>query len=160
MIKTADLCDNHADVLRLVDPLPKYYDYGKVKIFCGPIKTLKVYEDNTLVRTCLEEKGEGRVLVIDGGGSTRCALVGDNIAKLAEDNGWAGIIVYGCIRDSVDIAQLNVGVKALGTSPVKSIKRNSGLTDLTLKFGGVDFIPGEYLYADEDGMLVSKEKLY
>lgn len=152
-IQTADLCDANEDKVRVV-ALP-LRSYGGLPAFSGQIATLKVFEDNTLVRSMLESAGNGRVLVIDGGGSKRCALVGDQLAVLAVNNGWAGIVVYGCIRDSKAIGTMNVGVFALGTNPKKSIKKGVGEADLEVSFGGVDFHPGSYLYADEDGIIVS-----
>jgi len=154
---TADLYDEHGDALQVA--LPVFRDYGGSSAFSGPIVTLKVYEDNALVRAALEEPGAGRVLVIDGGASLRCALVGDKLARLAKDNHWAGIIVSGCIRDSAVIATLDIGIKALNTSPKKSSKKGEGLRDITVAFAGIIFTPNEYVYADEDGILSSPEKL-
>lgn len=156
-ISTADLSDAHPDDTAIVDPVLS--DYGGVLRFSGPIATLKVFEDNSLVRAALEEPGGGRVLVVDGGGSERCALLGDKLATLAVDNGWAGIVIYGCIRDSVVIEKTAVGVKALNTHPRKSIKQNRGDRDIAVTFGGVTFNPGDHLYADEDGVLVSPRAL-
>lgn len=157
VIQTADLCDAHEDQVHVVAPM--FRSYGGRTAFGGPIATLKLFEDNSLVRKALESPGEGRVLVIDGGGSMRCALVGDQLAELAVNNGWSGIVVYGCIRDSKAIGQMDLGVFALGTHPKKTIKRNSGEADLPLVFGGVTFTPGHYLYADEDGVIVSATPL-
>ena len=153
--KTADLCDEHADRLQIAEPV--FGDYGGEISFFGPITTLKAFEDNSLVRKAVEEKGEGRVLVIDSGGSMRCAMVGDQLAALAEKNGWAGVIVNGCIRDSAAIADTEIGCKALGVHPLKTVKRNEGQRDVTLRFAGVSFVPGHYLYADEDGLVVSEQ---
>jgi regulator of ribonuclease activity A len=136
-----------------------FRNFGGRTAFGGRITTLKVFEDNTLVRTALEESGKGQVLVIDGGGSNRCALVGDQLALLGTKNGWAGIVVYGCIRDSKPIGAMAIGLAALGTNPLKSIKKGVGERDLAVTFGGVTFTPGEYLYADEDGVIVSSEPL-
>ena len=111
------------------------------------------------VRKALEAPGEGRVLVIDGGGSLRCALVGDQLAELGVRNGWAGIIVYGCIRDAKAIGGMDLAVFALGTHPKKTVKRNSGEVDIAVSFGGVTFVPGHYLYADDDGVIVSASPL-
>ncbi len=162
--KTTDLCDEHFDLcnqfsdrLQIAEPI--FNDYGGEMMFSGAIVTLKVFEDNTLVRKVLEEPGEDRVLVVDGGGSTRCALLGDQLAELAEDNGWAGVVVNGCIRDSAVVAEMGIGVKAIGTHPLKSVKRNSGERDIPVCFAGITFRPGYYLYADEDGMLVSEQPL-
>ncbi len=154
---TADLCDQHEDRVYVVAPM--FLDYGGVRRFSGPIATVKVYEDNSLVRAALEEPGEGRVLVVDGGGSLRCALVGDLLVEIAYRNGWAGLLVYGCIRDSEAIASIPLGLKAINTHPRKSVKRGAGERDGTLHFGGVSFVPGHYLYADADGVLVSTEPL-
>ena len=156
--KTADLCDEHADRLQIAEPV--FGDYGGEISFFGPITTLKAFEDNPLVRKAVEEKGEGRVLVIDSGGSMRCAMVGDQLAALAEKNGWAGVIVNGCIRDSAAIADTEIGCKALGVHPLKTVKRNEGQRDVTLRFAGVSFVPGHYLYADEDGLVVSEQPLF
>lgn len=155
--QNADLCDTHDKAVRVVDPMFK--SYGGKSAFCGPITTLKLFEDNTLVRSTLETPGNGRVLVIDGGGSMRCAMVGDQLGVLAVDNGWAGIVVYGCIRDSKAIGQMDVGVFALGTHPRKTVKKGVGDVDVPVTFGGVTFTPGEYLYADEDGVIVSATSL-
>lgn len=159
--KTPDLCDQfESDLggsLRVVAPM--FQRYGGKTAFSGQIATLKIFEDNSLVRTALGEDGRGKVLVIDGGGSLRCALVGDQLAILAAKNGWAGIVVYGCIRDSGDINGIDLGVRALNTHPQKSIKKGVGDRDLAVTFGGVTFNPGEWLYADEDGVLVSAKPL-
>ena len=120
---------------------------------------MKCFENNPLVRASLEEKGAGRVLVVDGGGSRRCALLGDNIAAMAVENGWAGIVINGCIRDSLDISRMDLGVKALATFPLKSSKRDPGLRDVAVSFAGVTVNPGDWIYADGDGVLVSKEEL-
>ena len=154
---TADLCDDHGDAVQVAEPL--FRDFGGRRAFAGPIRTVKTFEDNSLVRAALEEPGERHVLVIDGGASARCALVGDRLAQLAVDNDWAGIVVHGCIRDSAEIAQIALGLKAVGTSPRKSVKRGAGQRDVTLHFGGVEFRPGHYVYADSDGVIVSATSL-
>lgn len=157
MFKTADLCDDHSDSLQIAQPL--FQNYGKNTSFSGPISTVKCHEDNTLVRAQLEKPGNNRVLVVDGGGSTRCAMVGDLLAQLGADNGWSGIIVYGCIRDSGVIATIDIGVKALATMPLKSVKKGVGEIDVKVHFADVDFVPGDYVYADEDGVIISKQAL-
>lgn len=154
---TADLYDANEDKVQVA--LPMFADFGGRLTFSGPLSTVKVHEDNTLVRQALEEQGKGRVLVVDGGESLRCALVGDMLAELGRDNGWNGIIVSGCIRDSAVIAGIDIGVKAIGTNPRKSLKLNAGQRDIPVSFAGVTFTPGEYLYADEDGILLSKAAL-
>lgn len=159
--KTPDLCDQFENdlgkTLRVVAPM--FQCYGGRSNFSGEIVTLKIFEDNSLVREAFGESGKGKVLVIDGGGSLRCALVGDQLAILAHKNGWEGVVVYGCIRDSGDINGIDIGVRALNTHPQKSIKKGVGDRDITVTFGGVSFTPGEYLYADEDGVLVSAKPL-
>lgn len=156
-IQTADLCDAHEDKVSVVAPM--FRSFGGRPAFGGPISTLKLFEDNSLVRKALESPGNGRVLVIDAGGSMRCAVVGDQLAELGVKNGWAGIVAYGCIRDSKAIGQMDIGVFALGTHPKKTVKRNSGEVDITVTFGGVSFVPGHYLYGDEDGVIVSATAL-
>lgn len=157
MIATADLCDAHPDKIRIAQPL--FRDFGGKHAFHGPCATVKALEDNTLVRAALEEAGGGRVLVVDGGGSLRCALVGDVLAGLAESNGWTGIVVYGCIRDAQAISQIPVGVKALNTFPQKSEKRGTGQRQVVAHFAGITIHPGDYIYADADGLLVAAEDL-
>ena len=154
---TADLCDKHIDKLQVAESM--FIDFGGLACFEGVIHTLKVFEDNTLVRAALEKDGTGKVLVVDGGGSLRCALVGDNLAALAIQNNWRGMVVYGCIRDSKQIMEMEVGVKAINTNPTKSNKRNEGQENIDVRFAGVDFKPGMYLYSDEDGMVVSEFQL-
>ena len=157
MFKTADLCDEHSDSLSVAAPM--FNDYGKNISFAGGISTVKCFEDNSLVRQQLETQGNGRVLVVDGGGSMRCAMVGDMLAKLGADNGWSGILVYGCIRDSGVIATIDIGVKAIATHPLKSVKKGAGEIDISVHFADIDFIPGHFLYADEDGVIVSPAAL-
>ncbi|MGB1317405.1 MAG: ribonuclease E activity regulator RraA [Flavobacteriales bacterium] len=154
---TADLCDEHIDKLQVAEPI--FRDFGGNPCFEGEIHTLKIFEDNTLVRSALEKDGTGKVLVVDGGGSLRCALVGDNIAALAIKNNWRGVIVNGCIRDSKLIAEMKIGMKALNTNPTKSIKRNEGQENINVRFAGVNFKPGQFVYADEDGIVVSEFQL-
>ena len=155
--RTTDLCDEFSERLQVAEPV--FGDYGGEIMFSGSITTLKVFEDNSLVRTALEEPGGGRVLVVDGGGSMRCALLGDQLAELAEENDWAGVVVNGCIRDSSPISKIPIGVKALGVHPLKSVKRGVGERDIPVRFAGVTFKPGHYLYADEDGLLVAEQPL-
>ncbi|MCG8383847.1 MAG: ribonuclease E activity regulator RraA [Gammaproteobacteria bacterium] len=156
-IKTADLCDEFDDQIQVAQPL--FLDYGGRIMFQGPIHTLKIFEDNSLVRSTLEQPGQSKVLVIDGGASMRCALVGGNLAVLAAKNGWAGIIVNGCIRDSEEIAAQPVGVKALATNPRKSVKKGVGDDNITVRFADVTFSPNHYVYADEDGIVVAEQAL-
>lgn len=155
---TTDLSDAHPEA-QVCDP--EFGDFGGRLAFHGPIKTLKVFEDNALVRATLETPGEGRVLVVDGGGSRRCALVGGNLGALGVKNGWAGIVVNGCIRDSEEIASQDIGVKAMGLHPRKSEKGlHSAQADKVVSFAGVTFKPGAWLYADADGIVVSDQPIH
>jgi len=154
---TADLYDKYGDDLKVA--LPIFKDYGAKRIFHGPISTVKAHEDNNLVRTALEEPGEGRILIVDGDESLRCAMLGDMLAKLGMENGWSGIIVFGCIRDADVIATIDIGVKALNTNPRKSLKRGLGDRDIPVSFAGITFNIGEYVYADTDGVIVSEKKI-
>jgi len=156
-LATTDLSDVHADSIAHVDPI--FFDYGGETSFHGPITTLKVFEDNALVRAAVEGPGEGRVLVVDGGGSMRCALFGGNLAQLAARNGWAGVMVFGCVRDRDELEAEKVGIKALGHHPRKSIKKGLGDIDQPVTFAGVTFTPGAWLYADRDGVIVSPTAL-
>ena len=154
-MKTADLTDEYSNY-QLCEPI--FQCYGGRAQFHGPIRTVKAFEDNSLVRHAVSEQGNGAVLVIDGGGSTRCAMLGDILAQKAVDNGWVGIIVYGLIRDSAEINQMPLGVRAIGTIPIKSIKEGLGKADVSVRFAGVNFAVGHYVYADEDGVIVSPEQ--
>ena len=155
---TADLHDANEGRVHVVHP--GFHDYGGRKSFCGPIATLKVHEDNSLVREALAEPGQGRVLVIDGGASMRCALVGDKLAELGRANGWSGIVVSGCVRDAATLARTDIGIRALGTHPARSMKKGAGERDIPVTFSGVSFQPGAFVYADADGILVSPVKLF
>jgi len=160
--KTPDLLDDNEartqdGSIRVVAPMFK--PFGGRPSFSGQVVTLKLFEDNSLVRTAVGEDGRGKVLVIDGGGSLRCALVGDQLAILAQKNGWEGIIVYGCIRDSDDISRIDLGLRALNTHPLKSVKKGVGDRDLAVTFGGVTFKPEDWIYVDADGIVVSSRPL-
>jgi regulator of ribonuclease activity A len=159
---TCDLCDANEDKFAAgsLHALPPIFRmFGKAIRFAGPARTLKVFEDNALVRATLETPGDGSVLVVDGGGSLRCALVGGNLGQLAEKNGWAGIIVYGCVRDTAELAACEVGVRALNTHPRRSFRKGVGDKDLPVDIAGVSVRPGDWIYADEDGVLVSEQPL-
>ncbi len=159
---TCDLCDANEDKLadgKLAVLPPLFQKFGKRTAFAGPAATLKVFEDNVLVRAALETPGEGRVLVVDGGGSLRCALVGGNLGVLAEKNGWSGIVINGCIRDSDEINACDIGVRALATHPQRSVRKGAGERDLRVTIAGVAVHPGDWIYADADGVLVSRTKL-
>lgn len=155
---TCDLCDEHSDNLQIVEPLFK--DYGARKVFSGEIVTVKCFEDNSVVKHQLQkEDGKGKVLVVDGGGSLRHALMGDMIAEGAVNNGWEGVIIFGAIRDVDEIAVLDLGVKACGCIPIKSVRKDRGDLNILVKFGSAEFKPGEYVYADNNGIIVSPTKL-
>lgn len=152
MSSVADLCDEHEESVDVCEV--QFRDFGGAKAFSGPIRTVRCYEDNSLVKALLGQPGEGGVLVVDGGGSLRRALVGDMLATDAVKNGWAGIVVFGAVRDSVVLAGLGIGIKALGTTPMRGIKRGEGVVDTPVAFGGVVFVPGDLLHADPDGVAV------
>ena len=154
---TTDLSDEFGDEVQVCSPI--FRDFGGEARFAGPIATIKCFEDNSLVRDLVAEPGEGRVLVIDAGGSMRRAVLGDLLAKKAVASGWRGFVIFGCIRDSAAISQMLIGVKALGAHPLKTDKRGEGQRDITIRFADVTFKPGDWLYADEDGVLVSPRQL-
>jgi regulator of ribonuclease activity A len=154
--KTTDFCDAHEDV-QVAEPQLRHF--GGAARFAGQVTTLKLFEDNSLVRSALEEPGADRVLVVDGGGSLRCALVGDQIGDLAARNGWAGVVVFGCVRDSAELGRLPIGIMALATHPRRSVKRGEGQRDVPVRFLGVSFRPGQQLYADDDGLIVAEAPL-
>ncbi len=152
---TCDLCDAHgADPgLRVLPPV--FASYGGRPRFCGPVSTVKCFEDNSLVRAAVEGPGQGRVLVVDGGGSRRRALLGGKLAALAVRNGWAGVLVDGCVRDVAELAAADLGVRALASQPMPPVKRGEGQRDVAVQVQGVWVRPGDWLYADADGVLVS-----
>jgi regulator of ribonuclease activity A len=160
-IRTADLCDKYTESpSRLMVARPGYFkDFGGQKAFSGKIETVKCFELNPLVRSTLSEPGQGRVLIVDGGASQRVALCGDLLAQMAVDNGWSGLVINGCIRDSAVIGNLPIGVKAINTHPIKSAKTHPGERGCTVAFADIEFVPGMYVYADEDGVLISENEL-
>lgn len=149
---TCDIYDEEGDALGVIGS--EFSSFGGRKAFSGPAVTIKCFEDNTRIKEASLEPGEGRVLVIDAGGSCRVAVLGDMIARDAMDNGWAGIIVFGCIRDRAALAQMDIGVHAIGTTPRKSCKRGEGQRDLDIQIAGVWVSPGDTVYADVDGILI------
>jgi regulator of ribonuclease activity A len=154
---TADLCDAHAEGVQVARPI--FRDLGGRRAFAGPAETVRVFEDNALIRRLLETEGRGRVLVVDGGGSLRCALVGGRLAALAAEGGWSGIVVYGCVRDSAELGKAGVGVKALALCPQRSAKNGNGEQGVMVTFAGVSCKPGYFVYADEDGLLFAEREL-
>ena len=156
---TGDLCDAHkSDVDGRFRVLPPVFRHWGARVrFAGPVSTVKCHEDNSLVKAALEEPGQGRVLVVDGGGSLRRALVGGNIAAAAARNGWAGVVVDGCVRDSAELGQCDLGIRALALVPLPTERRNAGQRDVPVSVQGVPVRPGEWLVADEDGIVVLPE---
>lgn len=154
---TCDLCDENPDDVRVLEPM--LAQFGGRECFGGEIVAVKCFEDNSRVKETLGTPGKGKVLVVDGGGSLRCALLGDMIGEDAVKNGWEGVIVYGCVRDVDALGTLDLGVQALGAIPLKSNRRGEGQKDIAVTFGGVTFRNGEYVYADNNGVIVSAKKL-
>lgn len=154
---TPDLCDQYPECIQVVEPM--FSNYGEKESFGGEIVTVKCFEDNSKVKELVDTDGSGKVMVVDGGGSLRHALLGDMLAEKAAKNGWEGLIIYGCIRDVDVIMQTYLGVQALATNPLKTEKRGLGDVNVPVKFGGVQFNPGEYVYADNNGIIVSNKKL-
>ena len=154
---TADLYDEHGDELEVCET--QLRQYGAVAAFHGEMETVECFEDNVLVRRALSEDGSGKVLVVDGGGSLRAALVGDIIAGLALENGWSGILLNGAVRDVAALGEIGIGLKALGSVPRKSAKAGAGASNVPVTFGGARFVPGHWVYADEDGVVTSARRL-
>lgn len=154
---TCDLCDDHPEDVRVCEPM--FASFGGRETFGGQIVTVKCHEDNSRVKELLATPGGGKVLVVDGGGSMRCALLGDLIGESAVKNGWEGVIVYGCVRDVDALIQLDLGVQALAAIPLKSVRKSVGELGLEVTFGGVTFTPGEFVYADNNGVIVSARNL-
>jgi regulator of ribonuclease activity A len=155
--KTADLCDAFSAELQIAAPI--FQRFGGRASFCGPASTVKCFEDNSRVKEAVGEAGNGRVLVVDAGGSLRCAVLGDLLAKQALDNGWSGVVVHGCIRDAADMAEFNLGVIALASMPLRSDRKSEGQRDIPIQIPGARIKPGDWVYADEDGMVIAGRKL-
>lgn len=159
---TTDLCDDHSVLLedgRLAVLPPVFRHFGRRARFAGRVVTLKVFEDNALVRAALETPGDGQVLVVDGGGSLRRALFGGQLALLAQDNGWAGIVIDGCVRDTVEIDSCDIGVRALAAHPQRGAKKGAGERNVRVHIAGVPVVPGDWVYADGDGILIAQQRL-
>lgn len=156
-ISTPDLCDDNPELVRVCEPM--FVNFGGREAFGGEIVTVKCHEDNSLVKEQASKPGSGKVMVVDGGGSLRRALLGDMVAADAVSNGWAGLIIYGCVRDVDALAELDIGVQALAAVPLKTEKRNIGDLNVAVSFGGITFVPGEYVYADNNGVIVSAKPL-
>ena len=154
---TPDICDEHLADIQILEPL--FTEFGGREKFSGEVVTIKCFEDNSLVKQQLANDGRGKVLVVDGGGSLRCALLGDMLGDMAAQNGWQGVVVNGCVRDVEILKKIAIGVRALNCYPLKSNKRNEGQLNVPVRFAGVNVEPGQYLYADENGMVVATKKL-
>lgn len=152
-----DVFDANEGVIHAAEPV--FGSFGGVPAFYGPIRTIKCFEDNSVIAERVREPGEGAVLVVDGGGSMRCALLGDNLASAAIENGWAGVVIYGCLRDVDEIAEMPLGIQALAPHPQKSVKRGVGDRDMVVRFAGLTFAPDAWLYADANGIGVSAVEL-
>ncbi len=161
-IATCDLCDafknDSSGAFRVLPPT--FFDFGAQRRFAGPVSTVKCFEDNTLVKVAVDTPGEGRVLVVAGGASLKRALLGGNLGAAAARNGWAGVVVDGCVRDVAELARCPIGIRALAAMPLPTEKRNEGQRDVAVQIQGVWVRPGDWLYADEDGMVVSAEPLH
>lgn len=158
---TCDLCDAHTNdssgAFRVLPPV--FHDYGGRTRFTGPVHTVRCFEDNTPVKAAVESPGQGRVLVVDGGGSLRRALIGGNLAAAAARNGWAGVVIDGCARDAVELRACDVGIRALALMPLPTERRTEGQTGVPVQIQGVWVRPGDWLYADEDGIVVAERPL-
>lgn len=153
---TPDLCDAHPEIA-VADPV--FRDYGGKHAFCGSMVTVRCFEDNSRVRDLVAADGKGKVLVVDGGGSLRRSLLGDMLAAKAVANGWSGVLIHGCVRDVRALAELPLGVKALAACPLKTEKRGMGEVDVEVAFAGTLFVPGHWLYADGNGVIVAASDL-
>lgn len=154
---TPDLCDDYPELVRVLDPI--FSNFGGRERFSGPLVTVKCFEDNSVVKELVGTPGEGRILVVDAGGSMRRACLGDMLAEQASVNGWAGLVIYGCIRDVDEIMATDIGVQALGTHPMKTDKKGVGELGISVTFAGVTFSLGDYVYADNNGIIVSSQRL-
>ncbi|CAM2976242.1 ribonuclease E activity regulator RraA [Vibrio rarus] len=154
---TSALCDVYLDQVDVVEPM--FSNFGGSASFAGQVTSIKCFEDNGLIRSVLEQDGQGRVLLIDGGGSLRKALIDAEIASLAEENEWEGIVVYGSVREVDELEEMNIGIQALASIPVGAIQSDAGEVDVPVNFGGVSFLPEDYIYADNTGIILSQEPL-
>lgn len=156
---TPDLCDEFEDTIRVVDPSLGFQNFGRRTLFGGQVVTVKCFEDNSLVKQLAKTDGTGKVMVVDGGGSRRRALLGDQVAMDCVKCGWEGLVIYGSIRDVDEIGELDLGVQALGPAPMKTIKRNEGQTEIPVTFGGVIFNNGDWAVCDNNGIVVNKQNM-
>ena len=156
-LSTPDLCDQYSDWVSVVEPV--FINYGGRQKFGGQIITIKCFEDNSRIKEMVALAGHGRVIVVDGGGSLRCAYLGDGLAAQAVENGWGGLIIYGCIRDVDEIRAMDIGVQALASHPRKTNRKGAGDVGINVTLGGTTFRPGAYVYADNNGVIVATKKL-
>lgn len=156
-ISTPDLCDQYGESIQVLDPVLRHF--AAVRQFGGEVATVKCFEDNSMVTETVGTPGQGRVLVVDGGGSPHRSLLGDNLARTAIENGWAGIIIFGAIRDVEEITKMQIGVMALASFPRKTVKRGQGQKQVSLTVANVTIKPGDYIYADQTGVIVTDRKL-
>jgi regulator of ribonuclease activity A len=152
-----DLCDANPEIVRVADPV--FRSFGGRTSYGGPIATVKCFEDNSGVATRVDEPGERRILIVDAGGSKRCAVLGDNLARRAAAQGWQGIVVFGCVRDVDELAAIDLGIHALAAHPLRSVKRGVAEFDVVVTFAGISFVPGQYAYADANGIIVAPVSL-
>lgn len=152
-----DLCDAYGDAVQVLEL--EFRSFGGREAFGGPVRTVRCFEDNSRVAEEVRTAGEGAVLVVDGGGSRRCALLGDNLAEQAAANGWSGVLLFGCVRDVAALAHIDLGVQALGAHPRRSLKRGTGEVGVPVRFGGAGLAPGRFVYADRNGVIVADEPL-
>lgn len=150
--RTSDLYDQHGENLRVLPPL--FHDFGGRSAFAGEVVTVRCFEDNSRVKELLAGPGAGKVLLVDGGGSQRCALLGDLIGADAVRNSWEGVVIWGCVRDRAALRSLALGIKAVGTIPRKSVRRGEGESQIVITIGGVECRPGDRLIADDDGIVL------
>lgn len=156
-LSVPDICDDHFEHIQVLEP--RFRDFGGKLKFCGEVVTIKCFEDNSLVRDLVGMDGQGKVIVVDGGGSMRRALLGDLLAAKAAANNWQGLLINGCVRDVEILERIDLGVKALNCVPVKTDKRGEGQAGVVLRIAGADIRPGQYLYADANGIVVANSNL-
>ena len=156
-LSVPDISDDHGEHIQVLDPI--FRSYGGLDKFCGKVVTVRCFEDNSVVKSTLSGDGQGQVLVVDGSGSMRCALLGDLLGAMARDNGWRGVLVNGCVRDVEILKNIDLGVLALNRHPARSNKRGEGDLNIPVRFNGVNFRPGQFLYADENGVVVAEKDL-
>lgn len=158
MFTTPDLCDEHPGEVRVLAPVLR--TFGGREAFCGPAVTVRCHEDNSRVKELVGTPGEGRVMVVDGGGSVACALLGDMLAQKASDNGWAGLVIHGAVRDVEILRTIDLGVQALASIPLRSDRQGIGEVGIDVSFGGVAFSPGDWVYADANGVVTAARAIH